>query len=137
DLAARYVPDRFLPDKAIDLIDEASSRVRLQQTSAPPSLKDALRGLESVQNEKDAAIGAQQYELAAELRGREAELREKIEKLEAGWQSQQEQERPVVRVEDIAHVVAMWTGIPVMRIAEEESDRLLKMEESLKGRVIG
>ncbi len=137
ELAARYVPDRFLPDKAIDLIDEASSRVRLQQTSAPPSLKDALRGLESVQSEKDAAIGAQQYELAAELRGREADLREKIEKLEAGWQNQQEQERPVVTPEDIAHVVSMWTGIPVMRIAEEESQRLLHMEEALRGRVIG
>ena len=137
ELAARYVPDRFLPDKAIDLIDEASSRVRLQQTSAPPSLKDALRGLESVQSEKDAAIGAQQYELAAELRSREADLREKIEKLEAGWQSQQEQERPVVNPEDIAHVVSMWTGIPVMRIAEEESQRLLHMEEALRGRVVG
>jgi ATP-dependent Clp protease ATP-binding subunit ClpC len=137
ELAARYVPDRFLPDKAIDLIDEASSRVRMQRATTPPSLKDALRGLESVQSEKDAAIGAQQYELAAELRDREAKLREKIEKLEAGWQTQQGADRPVVVTEDIAHVVSMWTGIPVMRIAEEESARLLKMEEAIKGRVIG
>jgi ATP-dependent Clp protease ATP-binding subunit ClpC len=137
ELAARYVPDRFLPDKAIDLIDEASSRVRMQRATTPPSLKDALRGLESVQSEKDAAIAAQQYELAAELRDREGKLREKIEKLEAGWQTQQGAERPVVGGEDIAHVVSMWTGIPVMRIAEEESARLLKMEEALKGRVIG
>src|SRR5437588_8235440 len=84
ELAARYVPDRFLPDKAIDLIDEAASRVRMQRATTPPSLKDALRGLESAQTEKDAAIGAQQYELAAELRDREAKLREKIEKLESG-----------------------------------------------------
>ncbi len=131
------MPDRFLPDKAIDLIDEASSRVRMQRATTPPSLKDALRGLESVQSEKDAAIAAQQYELAAELRDREGKLREKIEKLEAGWQTQQGTDRPVVGPEDIAHVVSMWTGIPVMRIAEEESARLLKMEESIRGRVIG
>jgi len=137
ELAARYVPDRFLPDKAIDLVDEASSRVRMQRASTPPSLKDALRGLESVQSEKDAAIGAQQYELAAELRDRESKLRDKIEKLEAGWQTQQGVDRPVVGPEDIAQVVAMWTGIPVMRIAEEESARLLKMEEALRERVIG
>jgi ATP-dependent Clp protease ATP-binding subunit ClpC len=101
-LSDRYISDRFLPDKAIDLIDEASSRVRMQRASTPPSLKDALRGLESVQSEKDAAIGAQQYELAAELRDRESKLRDKIEKLEAGWQTQQGTDRPVVGPEDIA-----------------------------------
>jgi ATP-dependent Clp protease ATP-binding subunit ClpC len=137
DLAARYIPDRFLPDKAIDLVDEASSRVRMQRAVTPPTLKDALRGLESVQTEKDAAIGAQQYELAAELRDREAKLREKIQHLEEGWQTQQGSERPQVTAEDIAAVVSMWTGIPVMRIAEEESARLLKMEEDLRKRVIG
>jgi len=137
DLAARYIPDRFLPDKAIDLVDEASSRVRMQRAVTPPTLKDALRGLESVQTEKDAAIGAQQYELAAELRDRETKLREKIQNLEEGWQTQQGTERPQVTAEDIAAVVSMWTGIPVMRIAEEESARLLKMEEELRRRVIG
>jgi ATP-dependent Clp protease ATP-binding subunit ClpC len=137
ELAARYVPDRFLPDKAIDLVDEASSRVRMQRASTPPSLKDAMRGLESVQNEKESAIAAQQYELAAELRDREAKLRTRIEKLEGGWQTQQSAEKPVVGPEDIAHVVSMWTGIPVMRIAEEESARLLQMESAVHGRVIG
>jgi ATP-dependent Clp protease ATP-binding subunit ClpC len=137
ELAARYVPDRFLPDKAIDLVDEAASRVRMQRASAPPSLKDAMRGLESVQSEKESAISAQQYELAAELRDREAKLRSRIEKLESGWQTQQGSDKPVVTAEDIAHVVAMWTGIPVMRIAEEESARLLQMEGALRGRVIG
>jgi ATP-dependent Clp protease ATP-binding subunit ClpC len=137
ELAARYVPDRFLPDKAIDLMDEAASRVRMQRSSAPPSLRDAIRGLESVQSEKEAAISAQQYELAAELRDREAKLRSRIEKLESGWQSQQGAEKPVVTAEDIAHVVSMWTGIPVMRIAEEESARLLRMEEALRSRVVG
>ncbi len=137
ELAARYVPDRFLPDKAIDLVDEAASRVRLQRASAPPSLKDVLRSLESVQNEKEAAISAQQYELAAEYRDQEAKLRAKLEKLESGWQSQQSTEKPVVTPEDIAHVVSMWTGIPVTRIAQEESERLLKMEEALRARVKG
>src|SRR6476620_5561652 len=137
ELAARYVPDRFLPDKAIDLVDEAASRVRMQRASAPPSLKDAMRGLESVQSEKESAISAQQYELAAELRDREAKLRSRIEKLESGWQTQQGSDKPVVTAEDIAHVVAMWTGIPVMRIAEEESQRLLQMETALHERVIG
>jgi ATP-dependent Clp protease ATP-binding subunit ClpC len=137
ELAARYIPDRFLPDKAIDLIDEAASRVRMQRAATPPTLKDALRGLESVQSEKDAAIGAQQYELAAQLRDQETKLRDKIEKMESGWQTQQGADRASVTPEDIAQVVAMWTGIPVMRIAEEESSRLLKMEEALRGRVIG
>ncbi len=137
ELAARYVPDRFLPDKAIDLVDEAASRVRMQRASTPPLLKDAMRGLESVQSEKESAISAQQYELAAELRDREAKLRSRIEKLESGWHSQQGAEKPVVTAEDIAHVVSMWTGIPVMRIAEEESTRLLQMESALRGRVIG
>src|SRR3954452_14459898 len=137
ELAARYVPDRFLPDKAIDLVDEAASRVRMQRASAPPSYKEMLRSLESVQNEKEAAISAQQYELAAEYRDQEAKLRAKLEKIESGWQSQQSADKPVVTGEDIAHVVAMWTGIPLMRIAEEESSRLLKMEEALHERVKG
>jgi ATP-dependent Clp protease ATP-binding subunit ClpC len=137
ELAARYVPDRFLPDKAIDLVDEAASRVRLQRASAPPTYKEMLRSLESVQNEKEAAISAQQYELAAEYRDQEAKLRAKLESLETGWQTQQGSDKPVVGPEDIAHVVSMWTGIPVMRIAEEEGARLLKMEEGIRGRVKG
>src|SRR5215213_10196351 len=96
-----------------------------------------LRSLESVQNEKEAAISAQQYELAAEYRDQEAKLRAKLEKIESGWQTQQSADKPIVTAEDIAHVVAMWTGIPVMRIAEEESSRLLKMEEALHDRVKG
>src|SRR5256885_1428638 len=137
ELGSRYVPDRFMPDKAIDLVDEAASRVRMQRDSAPPSLKEVMRGLESVQSEKEAAIAAQQHELAAELPDREAKLRARIEKLESGWQSQQGTDKPVVSAEDIAHVGSMWTGIPVMQIAEEESTRLLKMEDALRERVKG
>src|SRR3989475_1755767 len=117
ELAARYIPDRFLPDKAIDLVDEASSRVRLQKSAAPPSLKEATRGLEAVQHEKESAITSQQYELAAELRDREVKLREKIDKLQDSWHEEQGTERPKVTDEHIAEVVSMWTGIPVKRIA--------------------
>ena len=137
ELAARYIADRFLPDKAIDLIDEASSRVRLQKTATPPSLKEAVRGLEAVQREKESAISSQQYELAAELRDREVQLRGRIDKLEAGWQETQGSDKPKVTEEHIAEVVSMWTGIPVMRIAMEESQRLLQMEDALHKRVVG
>src|SRR3989304_931176 len=123
-LAARYIADRFLPDKAIDLIDEASSRVRLQRSQAPPTLKDAIKALETIRREKEAAISNQQYEYAAELRDRELKLLEKTEKMESSWQANQEGDLPVVTDEDIAEVVSMWTGIPVTRIAGEESARL-------------
>ncbi len=137
ELASRFITDRFLPDKAIDLVDEASSRVRLQRAVSPPSLKEAIQSLESIQTEKETAINGQQYELAAELRDREAKLRAKIDNMESGWHEQQAAEKPVVGTEDIAQVVSMWTGIPVMRIAEEETARLLRMEEELHKRIIG
>jgi ATP-dependent Clp protease ATP-binding subunit ClpC len=137
ELAARYVADRFLPDKAIDLVDEAASRVRIRKSATPPSLKEAQGGLESLRREKEAAISSQQYEYAAELRDREVKLQEKIESMEEGWETEREASKPVVTAEDIAEVVSMWTGIPVSRIASEESQRLLEMEEALHARVIG
>ncbi len=137
ELAARYIPDRFLPDKAIDLVDEASSRVRLQKSAAPPTLKEAMRGLEAVQHEKESAITSQQYELAAELRDREVKLREKIDTLESGLQEARGTDRPKVTEDHIADIVSMWTGIPVKRIATEESQRLLQMEDTLHRRVVG
>src|SRR5438874_2391622 len=137
ELASRYVADRFLPDKAIDLVDEASSRVRIRRSTTPRSLKEATRGLESLRKEKDAAISSQQYEYAAELRDREVKLQEKIEQMEEGLEVAREDNKPIVTEEDIAEVVSMWTGIPVARIASEESQRLLQMEEALHGRVIG
>jgi ATP-dependent Clp protease ATP-binding subunit ClpC len=136
-LASRYVSDRFLPDKAIDLVDEAASRVRITRSGAPPSLKEAVRGLESLRREKEAAISAQQYEYAAELRDREMKLQHKLDEMEEGWESEREVSKPVVTEEDIAEVVSMWTGIPVSRIASEESARLLQMEDSLHDRVVG
>jgi ATP-dependent Clp protease ATP-binding subunit ClpC len=136
-LSARYIPDRFLPDKAIDLIDEASSRVRIKRRTIPITLKEARRAAESMRKDKEAALAAQQYEYAAELRQRELQIEEKIKKMEQEWQAAQEQEKPVVTEEDIAQVVSMWTGIPVVQLAEDETSRLLNMEEVLHKRIIG
>ncbi len=136
-LASRYIPDRFLPDKAIDLMDEASSRVRIKASSTPLSVKEAMRVLDTVRREKEEAIGGQQYEYAAELRDRELRLGEKLQEIEAQWQVEQDKEKPEVTEEHIAEVVAMWTGIPVTRIATEETERLLHMEEHIHKRIIG
>ncbi len=136
-LASRYIPDRFLPDKAIDLIDEASSRVRLQGSVTPASVKDAMQVLEDVRKEKDAAIASQQYEAAAALRDQELQQNEDLDNLEKEWQEGLGKERQVVSEEDIAEVVSMWTGIPVTRLAQEETERLLRMEEEIHKRIIG
>ena len=136
-LSARFIPDRFLPDKAIDLIDEASSRVRLRGSVTPASVKDAMQVLEEVRKEKDDAIASQQYETAAELRDREIQKNEDLDTLEKEWQEGRDNERPVVTDEDIAEVVSMWTGIPVTRLAQEETERLLRMEEEIHKRIIG
>ncbi|MFO7272719.1 MAG: ATP-dependent Clp protease ATP-binding subunit [Sphaerobacter thermophilus] len=136
-LASRYVPDRFLPDKAIDLVDEAASRVRMYRSASPPSLKEAKRGLESLRRELDAAVSGQEFELAADLRDRERKLQGRIADLEMHWKEEQENDEPQVTEEDIAQVVSMWTGIPLMRLATEETERLLHMEEALHERIVG
>ncbi|HUP83685.1 MAG TPA: ATP-dependent Clp protease ATP-binding subunit, partial [Candidatus Limnocylindria bacterium] len=137
DLSIRYITDRHLPDKAIDLIDEASSRVRLRTASTPPELKEAQKELERVTKEKEAAINDQDYEVAANLRDAEAQAKEAIESIRASWQASHGTEMAQVTEEDIAQVVAMWTGIPVTRIAQEESERLMHMEDALREKVIG
>ena len=136
-LSARFIADRFLPDKAIDLMDEAGSRVRLRNSTTPLSVKEVTKVLENVRKEKDDAIEAQQYEYAAELRERELRLVEKMESLEREWHEEQGQERSTVTSEDIAEVVSMWTGIPVTRLAMEETERLLHMEQEIHKRIIG
>ena len=136
-LASRFISDRFLPDKAIDLIDEAGSRVRLRGSMTPASVKDAMQVLEQVRKEKDEAIASQQYEAAAELRDRELRQSEDLDTLEKDWQEGKGKERPVVTEDDIAEVVSMWTGIPVTRLASEETERLLRMEQELHKRIIG
>ena len=136
-LASRYIPDRFLPDKAIDLMDEAASRVRIRSSATPLSVKEAMKVLDTVRKEKEEAIGGQQYEVAAELRDREIKLNEKLEEMEKGWKTEQKAELPIVSEETIAEVVAMWTGIPVTRLATEETARLLEMETYLHKRIVG
>ncbi len=137
ELASRYVPDRFLPDKAIDLVDEAASRVRIKRSYAPPPLQEAAKGLDSLRREKEEAIQSQQYEYAAELRDREVKLQDKLEGMQTGWQEEKKEETAEVSAEDICEVVAMWTGIPVTRIASEESQRLLHMEDALHEKIVG
>jgi len=136
-LAARYIPDRFLPDKAIDLIDEAASRVRIKHRTIPFTLKEAKQVEDSVHKDKEAALATEQYDYATELRQRELQIQEKINKLEEEWQAEKEQEKPVVSAEDIAEVVSMWTGIPVVQLASDEMKRLLNMEEVIHKRIIG
>ena len=136
-LATRFIPDRFLPDKAIDLLDEAGSRVRLRGSVTPTSVKDAMEVLDKVRQEKDAAIQSQQYEAAAELRDRELNLNQDLDTLKEEWQEDRARGRSTVTEEDIAEVVSMWTGIPVTRLAAEETERLIHMEEDLHKRIIG
>ena len=136
-MATRFLPDRFLPDKAIDLLDEAGSRVRLRGSVTPGPVKDAMQALEDVKKEKDEAIASQQYELAAELRDKELTLNQNREELEKEWREGRLKDRAQVTEEDIAEVVSMWTGIPVTRLAQEETERLLQMEQELHKRIIG
>ncbi len=137
NLAARYIPDRFLPDKAIDLVDEAASRVRIRHRTMPITLKQAKEQGDNIRKDKDAALATQQYDYAAELRERELQIDEKIKQLEAEWRSEQEQEEVVVRKEDIAEVVSMWSGVPVIQLTGDEVSRLLNMEEVLHRRIAG
>ena len=137
NLASRYISDRFLPDKAIDLVDEAASRVRINFSTTPLSVQEVTKMLDSVRREKDEAISARQYEFAAELRDRETSLQEKLSGLETDWQETLDDRTAVVTEEDISEVLSMWTGIPVTRLAASETERLMHMEEVLHEKVIG
>ena len=136
-LSNRYIADRFQPDKAIDLMDEAASRVRIQSFTAPPDVKAQEKKLESVLREKREAIDRQDYEKAAALRDQEHALRAEIEEKRAEWEKQKSSAKDTVGEEEIAQVVAGWTGIPVKKMTEEESARLLHLEELLHNRVVG
>lgn len=137
ELSSRYITDRFLPDKAIDLIDEAGSRVRLKSYTIPPNLKELEAELEEIRKEKDSAVLSQEFEKAAALRDKEQKLREEVEKTKNEWKEKQGQENLAVTEEDIAVVVSSWTGVPVVKLTKDETDRLLNMEEILHKRVIG
>jgi ATP-dependent Clp protease ATP-binding subunit ClpC len=136
-LSDRYISDRFLPDKAIDLIDEASSRVRLRASSLPPEGKEVEKELRQVRRDKEMAIRNQEFEKAATLREQETKLSEKIREIQTAWKAKQESEKPVVLPEEVAHVVSAWTGIPLLKLTEGESERLLHMSDVLHQRVIG
>ena len=136
-LSARYISNRFLPDKAIDLVDEAASRVRMENLTAPDELKTIEAKLATLSAQKEEAVRAQDYELAAQLRDRERSERGALEKARGEWDAERGGHRGVVSAEDIAAVVSGWTGIPVTSLTESESERLLHMEDVLHRRVIG
>ncbi|OGR95630.1 MAG: hypothetical protein A2V88_14280 [Elusimicrobia bacterium RBG_16_66_12] len=137
ELSDRYISERFLPDKAIDLIDEAGSRARLQSSATPPQFKDKEAEIEKVVKEKSGSISGQEYEKAARLRDKEKELRKALEEAKKKWREKRDQSTPVITGEDIAHVVAKWTGVPVTALTESETEKLVHMEENLHKRVIG
>jgi ATP-dependent Clp protease ATP-binding subunit ClpC len=137
ELADRYISDRFLPDKAIDLIDEAASRMRIKSMSAPPVYRDLEEEVEKTRREKESAIEAQEFEKAANLRDTERQLTTRKRQLEDEWSEGDSSERPDVGEEEIADIVSMWTGIPVFKLTEAETKKLIRMEEELHKRVIG
>ncbi len=138
NLSARYIQDRFLPDKAVDLMDEAAARVRIQNLTAPPDIKEVEQELKAVTREKDEAVNIQAFEKAIELRDRERELKQKLKEMKGSWKSGKGTSSLLtVDEDDIAHVVARWTKIPVKRLTESESEKLLNLEEMLHKRVVG
>jgi ATP-dependent Clp protease ATP-binding subunit ClpC len=137
ELADRYISDRFLPDKAIDLIDEAGSRMRIKSMSTPPVYRDLEDEIEKTRREKESAIEAQEFEKAANLRDTERQLTTRKRQLEDEWAEGENGERPEVGEEEIADIVSMWTGIPVFKLTEAETKKLIRMEEELHKRVIG
>ncbi|NGP46722.1 ATP-dependent Clp protease ATP-binding subunit [Bacillaceae bacterium SIJ1] len=136
-LSDRYISDRFLPDKAIDLIDEAAAKVRLRSYTAPPDMKELEQKLDAIRKEKDAAVQSQEFEKAASLRDTEQRLREELEGSKKSWKEKQGQENTEVTTEDIALVVSSWTGVPVSQMAQAETERLLNLENILHSRVVG
>jgi ATP-dependent Clp protease ATP-binding subunit ClpC len=136
-LADKYISDRFLPDKAIDLMDEAASKIRLQASFLPQEVRQALDKAERVRRDKEEAIKGQDFEKAASLRDKEKVLRQKLEELESSWKTDKGRDITTVSADDIADIVSSWTGIPVMRLVEEETEKLLRMEDSIHLRIIG
>ena len=137
ELSARYIADRYLPDKAIDLIDEAASKKRISEITAPAELRSAEEEIKKLSAEKSEYVRTQEFEKAAQVRNREKELREKLENDKKDWEEKKRQSYPSIGEEDIADVVTAWTSIPVAKLAKEESEKLLHLDELLKKRVIG
>ncbi len=137
ELADRYISDRFLPDKAIDLIDEAASRMRIKSMTSPPANRELEEEIETTRREKESAIEAQEFEKAAALRDQERKLTNRKRELEEEWEAGESGDRPAIGEEEIAEIVSMWTGIPVFKLTEAETQKLMRMEEELHKRVIG
>jgi ATP-dependent Clp protease ATP-binding subunit ClpC len=136
-LSSRYIADRYLPDKAIDLIDEAASRVRLLAYTAPDDLQELEQRLKELEQEKSAAVNAQDFERAAKIRDEEKTVKERLEEQKQVWEEKNAKVSGEVSSDDIAHIVSSWTGVPVVQLTEEESARLLRMEEILHHRIVG
>ncbi len=136
-LSDRYITGRFLPDKAIDIMDEAGARARINAMSRPPDLKETEKSIETIRAEKEAAIKAQDYEKAAALRDCEQHTKDKLEGILNEWREQRDEREVIVTGDDIMHIVSKWTGVPLSRMEQKEAQKLLKMEEELKKRVIG
>ena len=136
EYSTKYITDRYLPDKAVDLIDEAGALVRIREMELPPKLKKLEKQIEKLEKEKAEAAKEQDYEKAAKLRDQELRLRAKYETQKAEWKEKKKEKRPKVKGEDIAQVVSKWTGIPVARLTEADAEKLLKIEEELHKRVV-
>ncbi len=137
ELSVRYIPDRFLPDKAIDLIDEAASKIRLESLTAPEELKTLEEDIKNLENEKSEAVNSQNFEAAADIRDKQKELKEKLSELKKQWQDKEESSHLKLTTEAVVNVVSEWSGIPVEEVTKEESERLLNLEEELHRRVVG
>jgi ATP-dependent Clp protease ATP-binding subunit ClpC len=136
-LADRYIQDRHLPDKAIDLIDEAASRMRIKNMTAPPRYRELEEEITKVRGEKEEAIESQEFEKAASLRDKERKLTQKKRELEESWHAEESADQPQIGEDEIADIVSMWTGIPVFKLTEAESQKLIRMEDELHKRVVG
>src|SRR5262245_35414391 len=136
-LSDRYLTGRFLPDKAIDVMDESGARARIGAMTRPPNVKDIEKEIEAIRVQKESSIKAQDFEKAAALRDDEKKAKEKLERILAEWREQREEREVMVTEDDIRHVVSKWTGVPLQRMEQADSDKLLKMENELKGKVIG
>jgi len=136
-LSARYVSGRFLPDKAIDLVDEAASRIKLQNTISPPDIKEVEIKLSKIKKEKESAVKLQEFEKAAHLRSEEKKLESELQKVKEKWEKGRRVNKAEVTEEDIAEIVSSWTGIPIFSLKEEEAQKLLRMEDELHKRIIG
>src|SRR5437867_3720785 len=136
-LSDRYITGRFLPDKAIDVVDEAGARARIKALTRPPNIQEMEQDIEKVKNEKEAAIKAQDFELAASLRDKEKHAREKLEATMAEWRQQRDEKEIIITEDDIMHIVAKWTGIPLSRMEQKDAEKLLRMEDELRKTVIG